>query len=230
MFSDEVFGQYRIEYRVPMISGMETLSSKFVENYERNKEFLIEITEELYGVEHITFYAKFDYEILVDADDYLVLKTYHEEYGGWLHPMSRVEIYNLDPKTGERLGLEHFVGDKNKQVWRHLQAKADEISQAQYEIPPLEKEIHQFYVKDEVLYVTYNPYAIASYGEGYINFEIPLDELDNEVELWDRESAKIEPPEVELVKERVKTLWERIWERITDFFRWGGALWGRFWL
>lgn len=139
------------------------------------------------------------YEVLSDTMFIEVLPKFismgisGSTYNGGAHPYGFVSLVTLDHQTGKQLKPNDFIADKAA-LLKIAEAKFKENRQ----LKPDEDLIEAGYFLDENdkfflpanmalrtngLYLLYNPYEIAAYVEGIIDFTIPYKDLGNTVKM-----------------------------------------------
>lgn len=138
------------------------------------------------------------YEIMCDTmfievlPKFIALGMSNSTYTGGAHPYGFVSLINLNHQTGELITPNDFVKDK-----KALLAVAEAKFRQNRQLKPNENltdagyflgEDNAFFLPGNMalrsngLQLLYNPYEIASYAEGIIDFTIPYEQLGNAIQ------------------------------------------------
>lgn len=156
-------------------SSLEELARQFINNYEAEETEFPEY--------HIPWEASVEGEVTYKSPELITIQFEHAQFAGGAHGYTSVSYLNFDPKNGNRL----FNKDLFTEEFTNY---VEELFRKKFEIPenmPLNSTgffftDDRFYlpqnsgiVKDKLV-LRYNAYEIASYSEGAIKLEIPLEE------------------------------------------------------
>jgi hypothetical protein len=156
-------------------ASRDDLARKFIENYE---------TEEMEFPEyHIPWEASVEGEISHRSEEVITMQFVHAQFSGGAHGYTSVSYLNFDPETGTRLYNHDMFTEE-------FTAYAERLFREKFNIPA-DKPINStgfFFERDEFylpqnsgfvnnrLVLRYNAYEVASYSEGAVKLEIPLEQ------------------------------------------------------
>ena len=155
--------------------SLEALAQRFIDDYEASAEEFPEY--------NIPWEASVDGKIIYRDSELISMEFRTGIFTGGAHGYTSVTFLNLNPETGEPYSADDlFEGD--------FKTYAEELFRKKKEIP-LDAPINStgmFFENDEFnlpqnigfrknnLILRYNPYEVASYAEGGIQLEIPLED------------------------------------------------------
>ncbi|NRA91375.1 MAG: DUF3298 and DUF4163 domain-containing protein [Psychroserpens sp.] len=119
----------------------------------------------------------------------IALNTYLDTGGA--HGNTNITFFNFNPETGEQFSLSELIDDSNsfsslveQELMKHLSAKdkgntaEDYFFGKDFQLP------ESIGFSDEGVIILYNPYEIASYSQGIIEFTIPYEMIDSNLNLY----------------------------------------------
>lgn len=113
----------------------------------------------------------------------IALSTYLDTGGA--HGNTNVQFFNFNPQTGEALKMKDLVSDLEglseiiqEQLKSEIEANTDEpienvFLDSDFKLP------ESLGYSDEGLVILYNPYEIASYAQGIIEFSVPFENVNS---------------------------------------------------
>lgn len=173
----------RLDYRFPKTDAewplevLNCLKEKEAE-MERNVAEFISWHEHTYPFEYT---CEVD-PIVTEGNQYISLLTYERMLVGGAHADYYYTCDVFEQVSGQRLRLEDFVEiseNAMRDVAKALneagvKVKVDEIKEAMTDV--------EFWVEDQGIMLVFNPYEVASFGEGALFVRIPLRKLKQERE------------------------------------------------
>lgn len=115
-------------------------------------------------------------------NDFLSMITTVETYTGGVHGTINDISVNIDLKQNKLIELSDLFDDNCDykkiltKVLSDLAGSNTELYGELWEQPSVTKDT-QFYIKDGCLIIYFQPYELASYGRGFVDFSIPLSSL-----------------------------------------------------
>lgn len=120
--------------------------------------------------------------ILLQDEKHLTLRLDGYSYTGGAHPNAFASIGTFDLETGERLGVEDFVGDLEKLktlAEEHFRKERADVFEEGFDFEegwPFAI-AHNVGLTTDGLFFCYVPYEVMPYALGFTEFVIPFDEL-----------------------------------------------------
>ncbi len=122
------------------------------------------------------------YQIVkVNKSGFLSIIGECEAYTGGVHGVLSRVVKNLDVKNEKELLLEDFFvdGEYKNRINSYIEALMEEKPTEFAELwkKPEIKEKQEFYISDKGIVIFYPPYELSYYSKGFVEIEIPHDEL-----------------------------------------------------
>lgn len=114
--------------------------------------------------------------------DFLSMITTVETYTGGVHSTIKDIASNIDLRQNRIVGLSDLFDencDYKKILTKILCGLAEENTELYSELweKPAVTDDTEFYIKDGCLVIYFQPYELASYGRGFVDFSIPISSL-----------------------------------------------------
>lgn len=124
-------------------------------------------------------------DLINQTPAYISIEESTSSYTGGAHPSTYTAIHNYERKTGHLLTLNDLVLDPKKFLFTAERAfrKANDMAEGEdffdkgFEMDSLFVIAQNFAIEQEGLNFLYNPYEIAPYSMGTIEFSIPYEQL-----------------------------------------------------
>lgn len=122
----------------------------------------------------------------VRTKKFISLSLSREMYTGGAHGYRSITYYNVDTQTGKEIAITELFSDSNKVLQiaeRYIRAQHNIALEASINSTGFWFKNDTFHLPETIGFTTevvvfhYNPYEVASYAEGPIIVEIPIEEL-----------------------------------------------------
>jgi hypothetical protein len=157
------------------IRSLEALAQRFIDDYEASVEEFPDY--------NIPWEASVDGKIIYRNLELISMEFRTGIFTGGAHGYTSVTFLNLNPKTGELYSENDLFEADFKAYAEELFRKKNEIAQnAPINSTGMFFENDEFHLPKNIgfrkdkLILRYNPYEVASYAEGGIQLEVPLEE------------------------------------------------------
>lgn len=126
-----------------------------------------------------------DYEVGYNTENFLSFYVDYYQFTGGAHGMTFRNSYNYNVINGKKVDLADIFDpdfDWLKYVTDFITKEIEANKQDYFDDPlPTMKYDQEYYVTEENLVIYYQLYEIAPYATGFPEFEIPLEELGNNI-------------------------------------------------
>jgi len=123
-------------------------------------------------------------QVLYNRNDLLGISILYDQYTGGAHGMHWQEIYNIDLRTGQILTLRDIFKANtnykkliNREIKRQIKLQPDNYFPEDEGGFKSIKDNQSFLIKDNYLVFYFQPYEIACYAAGIVEFKIPFSKL-----------------------------------------------------
>lgn len=184
------------DYIIPQFSGMGDASYQAVLNAQMLAKYLNADTEarenereqraDAQGLDesdvyYYTYSNELSYRVSGVRGNILEITLESYEYLGGAHGMPFIYTYNIDTARSKTLQLgDLFTNASYKQTlinkMNAIRLKGGEDMEYVEEVVELPPD-NSFYFTDDALIIYYEPYELASYARGFVEFSVPLSEL-----------------------------------------------------
>lgn len=160
--------------------NFEAAAGTFIQSYQNDKASFPDMAAK--------YDATIESEVLHHSKNLLSLHIFSHIYTGGAHGFSATTYINIDPRTGKEIEVEQLINNKEKFI-----ALVEKKFRDTYNIPSGEDinstkflfENNSFELPSQIgfdnrnMLLTYNPYDIAPYSEGLIHLKLPIEEIQN---------------------------------------------------
>lgn len=187
------------DLQVPVIRGWQNkkaqaaINNKFlnvVSQFKRDIEIAAQEAKKAQGSEFSTgsYEAIVKGNALYNKNDLLAISLNYYQFTGGAHGMSYQEVYNIDLRTGQILSLpdifkpgSNYKRLINKEIKKQISKNPEDFFPEGEGGFQTISDQQSFLLKDNYLILYFQPYEIACYAAGIVEFKVPFSKLNKTV-------------------------------------------------
>lgn len=175
-----------IEEAIVEIIGIDSTHSDIPSTLKAFDERYIEFKEDFPNSALPKWELDIETEKLHQSQQVITMGISVYDYQGGAHGNSRIKLLNIDPKSGIILKSEAIIEDlvafealAKTHFIKHLNQREENLKMEDYFFGEPFHLPENMGFSDDGFILLYNVYEVASYAQGYTEFAIPYEELDD---------------------------------------------------